>query len=87
MLEFYFDKYKRSVNKDDIKNIAIQIGLKKIILNEEFFVKLHGRYSPSSKDAIILPLIIPLLEVDISKRIDNFKKLFEKSRFQREIWV
>ena len=71
LLEFYFNKTGiKTPTNDDIKSIVLKIG------NGEKIQSLISHES-SNKDATVLPLILPLLEVDVKKRIDNFKTLVE----------
>jgi serine/threonine protein kinase len=72
LIELYMEKNGLSPNNyDDIKSIVLKIARKEEDIT--FFIS----HEPSNNDAIVLPVILQLLEVDVSKRIDNFKRLVE----------
>jgi len=79
LFEFYFDKDGMPYSADEIKRILLQIGRKDKDIT--YFIS----HEPSNKDDIVLPIILPLLEADISKRINNFKTLVETIQGQRVV--
>ena len=80
LFEFYFDKDEMPYSADEIKRNLLQIGRKEKDIT--YFIS----HELSYKDNIVLfPIILPLLEVDVSKRINNFKTLVETIQGQRVV--
>lgn len=72
LFEIYFESKNIKATGEDIQRSLIKIG--RGTKNIEDFI-IHPR---SEIDCIILyPIIMPLLELDISKRIENFNRLVE----------
>ena len=72
LFEIYFENKNIKATSEDIQRSLIKIG--RGTKNIEDFIT-HPR---SEIDCVILyPIIMPLLELDISKRIENFNRLVE----------
>lgn len=86
LIELYMEKNGLSPNNyDDIRSVVLKIakpervGISKRsgISSERIDIKTFIYEQPNNNDGIVLDTIVQLLEVDVSKRIDNFKRLVE----------